>query len=1237
MGIDRTDSGAGVVDGTSGDDTIDAATVADAQGDVIDGGDASLAGETGDQDIVNAGDGDDVVSGGADDDELFGGAGDDSLDGGAGDDLLLGDTDTSDNVASREAFRWSEAPDPDPVDNAAPGIDDGDHLIDFTQDTGNVTVSFSSNASGRSEFETDFHLVDGIDTGDTGAADPNSALDNVISQDASSEYNWEFSSAVENVSFRVNDIDGDAVVQVRAFDAEGNATTVNLTGGAGVTLLDTDAVPGADTADSTDGSYGPDSDPFYSVLVDIPGPVSRIELVHNQDGPRISGVKVTDIYYDAFPEVAVGDDTLVGGEGDDSLLGEGGADVLTGGAGADEISGGDDADVITGGTAGDVVDGGAGGDDNDTLDLSGSGPLRIVGETTDPDTNSTSGTVEFLDDDGVVTGSMTFSEIENLILPSNEEPDTQADFGTTTVGVPIDIDVLANDSDPDGDPLTIDSVTDGRDGTVSINPDGTVNYAPTGSFTGSDSFTYTVTDGNGNLVTETVSVTVDPPANAPPIVADDSGSTTGDVPVDIDVLANDIDPDGDPLTIDSTTDGANGVVTINPDGTVNYAPDPGFVGDDTFTYTVSDNVGNSTTGTVTVSVDAPAPPPPDGIVTGSDMAETIDLPYTGDPEGDLVDANDAILGDVGSNDDIIEALGGDDIVRGRDGNDTIDGGEGDDSLRGDDGDDSLLGGEGDDTLRGDAGNNTLEGGAGDDSLVGGPGADSILGGLGNDTALGGGGDDFIDTSNPIVDPADPDFPLPDDGFGTTVPADTIPDDDRDLVAGGAGNDTIFTGDDADTITGGAGNDFIDGGLDDDDISGGDGNDEIVSGEGSDTVFGGDGADTIFGGINAPGVNIPDATDPELDNGDDSLDGGAGADVIFGEDDNDTILGGTGNDTLDGGVDDDSIRGQDGDDSILGGDGDDILQGGNGNDILEGGDGDDTIEGRGDDDTIVGGAGADDMSGDTGQDTFIIGSAADGDGDNADGGSGGVDFDTLDLTGAGEFEITERTVDPDGNSISGRINFLDAPGGAVTGTMTFQEIERIVPCFTPGTVIATPKGERLVEELEVGDRIITRDNGLQEIRWLGRRDLQGAELLQAPHLKPVLIRAGSLGRGLPERDLLVSPNHRVLINNDKAALYFEEREVLAAAKHLTDLEGVDAVDTGAISYIHFMFDQHEVVLSNGSWTESFQPGEQTLDGLGTEQRDEIYALFPELREMDGIEAYQAARRSLKKHEARLLTK
>merc|ERR1711916_245042 len=81
------------------------------------------------------------------------------------------------------------------------------------------------------------------------------------------------------------------------------------------------------------------------------------------------------------------------------------------------------------------------------------------------------------------------------------------------------------------------------------------------------------------------------------------------------------------------------------------------------------------------------------------------------------------------------------------------------------------------------------------------------------------------------------------------------------------------------------------------------------------------------------------------------------------------------------------------------------------------------------------------------------------------------------------------------------------------------------------------------------------------------------------LRPVLIRKGALGNGLPERDMIVSPNHRMLVASDKAAIYFEEREVLVAAKHLVDLPGVAFVDVEDVTYIHFMFDQHEVVLTS----------------------------------------------------------
>jgi hypothetical protein len=246
---------------------------------------------------------------------------------------------------------------------------------------------------------------------------------------------------------------------------------------------------------------------------------------------------------------------------------------------------------------------------------------------------------------------------------------------------------------------------------------------------------------------------------------------------------------------------------------------------------------------------------------------------------------------------------------------------------------------------------------------------------------------------------------------------------------------------------------------------------------------------------------------------------------------------------------------------------------------------------------------------------------------------------LDLSGlpAGSWRLADTRTDSDGNGLDGTVEFLDPASGAVVGSATFTNIELVVPCFTPGTRIATPIGERLVEELKVGDRIITRDNGIQEIRWIGNKKLTGHELARAPHLRPILIQAGSLGPNLPEHDMLVSPNHRVLVSNDKTALYFEEREVLAAAKHLTGMKGIDEVGTLGVNYIHFMFDQHEVVLSNGAWTESFQPGQQTLDGIGNAQRTELLELFPELSTPAGVDGYAAARRSLKKHEARLLVK
>ncbi len=173
----------------------------------------------------------------------------------------------------------------------------------------------------------------------------------------------------------------------------------------------------------------------------------------------------------------------------------------------------------------------------------------------------------------------------------------------------------------------------------------------------------------------------------------------------------------------------------------------------------------------------------------------------------------------------------------------------------------------------------------------------------------------------------------------------------------------------------------------------------------------------------------------------------------------------------------------------------------------------------------------------------------------------------------------------------------------------------MPCFTPGTSIATPKGECAVEDLAPGDRVITRDNGTCEIRWTGRQTLDHGRLAAAAHLQPILIARGSLGYGLPERDMLVSPNHRFLVAADRTMLCFEDHEALAAAKHLIDHRLIRPVRALGVTYILFLCDRHEVVLANGVWAEAFHPWDQSLNGLGNAQRSEIFELFPELAETD----------------------
>ncbi|WP_240200307.1 Hint domain-containing protein [Paracoccus methylovorus] len=176
----------------------------------------------------------------------------------------------------------------------------------------------------------------------------------------------------------------------------------------------------------------------------------------------------------------------------------------------------------------------------------------------------------------------------------------------------------------------------------------------------------------------------------------------------------------------------------------------------------------------------------------------------------------------------------------------------------------------------------------------------------------------------------------------------------------------------------------------------------------------------------------------------------------------------------------------------------------------------------------------------------------------------------------------------------------------------------VPCFTAGTLILTAHGEVPIEQVSVGDLVQTRDNGLQPVRWIGSQKLGAAQLSSAPKLQPIRIKAGALGPDAPRQDLLVSPQHRVLVRSKIAQKMFGASEVLVAAKQLLQLDGFDiATDVDEVTYFHMLFDRHEVVVSNGAETESLYTGPEALKSVGKAAVEEIFALFPQLADPDHV--------------------
>ncbi|SLN52406.1 Hemolysin, plasmid [Roseovarius litorisediminis] len=996
--------------------------------------------------------------------------------------------------------------------------------------------------------------------------------------------NYQFSNPVENLSFSIEHLNDDGA---STFD---DSWTIYAYDENGVLIPAADVIAGLsglvdeNVTTNPDGSVTIDSAGTIAnnVTLDLAGPVSELNLTYEPgpDGTQTGGSGISDLTFD-IPDIDTDGDGVL--DADD--LDDDGDGILD----TDEGHGTSTPSTITITFDGDEWSAAA--SDNTRWELRDpDGNLIASDDAIDSTVKITDVPVAGLGDytftvlddfgdglGGINPASYTVAVDGVVVIDSGPNPGFPATFSQT---FNVSETLTTQDSDGDGiaDHLDLDSDNDGI--TDNVEAQSTAGYvAPTG------------TDSNGDGL-------------------DDAYETGGLTPVDTDgdgtadYLDTDSDNDGI-LDVDEAGHGVTQAIIdasgdADGDGIKDVVDDVvGFDANDadidgSGNFTLADTDGDTAPDgagatPLTSDLDFRDATGINFVVEGTSGNDLIDGTYVGDLEGDLIDNSDH---SDGSNDDSIVAGAGDDTVEAGLGSDTIDAGAGDDLV---------YGGQGSDTITGGDGNDTLDGGTA-------PGAGTGIGGtgvIGNTftvISLGTFADaDPIET-NGVTDNAA-------DLFGTYGgPGSELYNNLQTAVSNDTNADTNL-GDNDNGLTPETivinGTTFM---LDsatvyDATVTFTDGTTGTFTAVTFQTTTGefylapelSNNADNLLltskpiESISLDSVSVDDTflaanrldadyKVPVADNFGDSIDGGAGNDLISGAEGNDTLIGGTGADTILGGTGDDSIfvaRG----DSATGGDGDDYftLQ-----DLGEAGAG--TID-------IVGGEGNE-----TAGDTLQL---------------------TPDVTYA---DITFTNTDDTAGGLSG--NFSMADGTVVT----FSEIENII-CFTPGTQILTQFGERPIETLKLGDMVITRDHGLRPIRWIGKRRVAGRG-----KFAPIAVNCNALDGA--RNPLLVSPQHRILFTGYRAELLFGQTEVLVAAKHLVDGRDVQIREQDEVTYFHIMFDHHEIIYAEGVATESFHAGDTGLSAISQPARDELFAIFPELRSAPGRHR-ETARTCLKKYEAKLL--
>ncbi|MHA6325895.1 Hint domain-containing protein [Roseivivax sp. CAU 1753] len=965
----------GIVSGSAGDDTIDTAYSGDADGEVVDGNDAVGVA-----------------------------------------------------LPTAAEFNWADYTDEQDLRGGVVQ-DTGDVSVTVTYSDVQTNENFSAETSGGGDA---IYVAPGetFSTTSAGYLLANGSPDNTtVTFDFTANSGSGYEDGVENVRFRISDIDGlndgtnnfQDIVTVRAYDVDGNEIPVTITPGSNHTLVGNTITAGLSNGSAADASG--------SALYEIEGPVARIEVVYDNGGTTQQAIYFSDIEFDAVPlgsnddsidagggnDVVLagyGDDTVSGGtgndtisgeSGNDSLMGDLGDDSILGGAGDDTLQGGDGADTLDGEAGNDSIDGGlgndilAGGDGNDTV-LGGLGDDILFGDT---------GADSLLGGDG---NDVFWDGTGDDYIDGGADADTfytQFDTGNDTI--------VGGEAGTDNDQIVsfknVDTVLDlTANGTSADSESGTLTTS-VDSITFSQIESITLSSGDDSVIGSSGNDSVNTSSGAD-TVDGGAGDDTFDLgafdgAVDTVVLA-DGDGNDNISGFEAPTDNGDGTYAGRDQVDVsNLTSDGGTTPVYTRDVTVSDDgSGNAVLtfpGGESLTLMGVAP----GQVDSSAELEAMGIPLA--PPETIHDAI-RLTGMPGGTDLLIS---GTEMAPVEDtlafntqnaGQLTV-------------GDTITIGGTvyAINALHDYEADLTNNNGAIEETVHGhivelDDGAGGTLTYMLVDDSYGP-KPDITQAQLLFVDPAV--SPVLVSGY----------DDDQNVtltslnfnVEGTGGADIIdasYLGDpEGDRIDNADHSD----GSNDDLVTAGGGDDYVASGAGDDTVFGDDGADTLDGGI-----------------GNDSLDGGIG---------NDSLIGGLGADTLTGGAGDDHFAVAEGD-VASGGDGDDVFtltdlgEAGSGSIVIFGGEG-----------------------GETAGDTLQLGSHV---------AYGDITFTNTDDTAGG---------------LSG--NFTMADGTLVS----FSEIENII-CFTPGARILTPCGERAIETLRPGDMVVTRDHGPQPIRWLGSRTVPG---------------------------------------------------------------------------------------------------------------------------------------------------